>query len=648
VIVQAWDFLPGQDWAHEMQQATTGAERLVVILSAAYLQSGHGEAEWRPFYAKDPSGARGSLLPVRVNAVEPTGLLKTRIVVDLVGLDANSARAALLAAARGVRGKPTSEPAFPGTRGRPISTEAEAPRFPGEPERAPAPDEETEAVPATRREVPSPGRRLALLVASWEYQDAALSQLRATGQDAEGLAQVLRDPEVGGFEVRTLLNPPAHEVQLAVEDLLADRGRDDLVLLYFSCHGVKHPNGRLYFATFTTRRDRLAATAVSSEFLEEQLDQSRSRRVLVLLDCCYSGALARGPTAKGDQRVDLTEPFQGRGRVVLTASSSTEYAFEGDQLTSHNPGPSVFTSALVEGLETGVADRDQDGRISADELYEYVVDQVRERTPYHTPTKAVWSVQGKLYVARNRRPVRPPELPAELTSALANPLPQVREGAIPALLGLVAGPDQAVAVLARQALHELTDDDSRRVSAAAANALAAIPTQPGVTGPRADAADHVDVQLTRDGTVHGWSWRWPDGSVERYRHTSRYQLTDDFGQVEVLVGRTTRAAWGRERGRIVVFGNTGGSASTFYPWTEFVETDDGDYAAKLPNPVDPRKGLRDGDALPPRFATSTVKRNDRLFRSIREGRTLRLVVKADQEPAMVSHAYWVARLRGHV
>jgi hypothetical protein len=61
VAVQAWDFGPGRDWTHEIQQATLTAERVVAVLSAAYLQSGHGEAEWRAFYAKDPSGERGLL-----------------------------------------------------------------------------------------------------------------------------------------------------------------------------------------------------------------------------------------------------------------------------------------------------------------------------------------------------------------------------------------------------------------------------------------------------------------------------------------------------------------------------------------------------------------------------------------------------------
>jgi hypothetical protein len=117
-----------------MQQGTTAAERVVVVLSAAYLESEHGEAEWQVFQAKDPLGKRGLLLPVRIGDVEPPGLLTTRIYVDLVGRDASSARATLLAAARRVRGKPTSEPEFPGTPSPSMSHVTEAPQFPGEAE----------------------------------------------------------------------------------------------------------------------------------------------------------------------------------------------------------------------------------------------------------------------------------------------------------------------------------------------------------------------------------------------------------------------------------------------------------------------------------------------------------------------------------
>jgi tetratricopeptide (TPR) repeat protein len=131
VVVQAWDFTAGRDWAHEMQQATATTGRVVAVLSAAYLGSAHGEAEWRAFYAQDPSGERGLLLPVRVDKVDPPGLLKTRVYIDLVDRDAASARTALLAAVRDARGKPTEEPEFPGTR-QPAGSATEAPRFPGE------------------------------------------------------------------------------------------------------------------------------------------------------------------------------------------------------------------------------------------------------------------------------------------------------------------------------------------------------------------------------------------------------------------------------------------------------------------------------------------------------------------------------------
>jgi hypothetical protein len=131
VVVQAWDFTAGRDWAHEMQQATATARRVVPVLSAAYLRSAHGEAEWRVFYAEDPSGERRLLLPVRVDKVDPPGLLKTRVYVDLVDRDAAGARTALLAAVRDARGKPIEEPEFPGKR-QAAGSATEAPRFPGE------------------------------------------------------------------------------------------------------------------------------------------------------------------------------------------------------------------------------------------------------------------------------------------------------------------------------------------------------------------------------------------------------------------------------------------------------------------------------------------------------------------------------------
>src|SRR5215475_5646513 len=56
------------------------------------------------------------------------------------------------------------------------------------------------------------GRR-ALIVASHEYQDPGLRRLRAPAHNAEVLARVLRNSEIGGFDVQALINKPTHAVR---------------------------------------------------------------------------------------------------------------------------------------------------------------------------------------------------------------------------------------------------------------------------------------------------------------------------------------------------------------------------------------------------------------------------------------------------
>ena len=195
------------------------------------------------------------------------------------------------------------------------------------------------------------GTRSALIVGSDQYADPRLRRLRAPANDARALAAVLRDPEIGDFEVRTLLNEPAHVVNLAVEEFFADRRPGDLLLVHFSGHGVKDEDGELYFAASNTVLGRLGATAVAAEFVSRRMSRSRSRRVVLFLDCCYAGAFERGLVARAGVDMGIGQQFGGRGRAVITASSAMEYAFEGGELAdAHELSPSVFTSALVEGL----------------------------------------------------------------------------------------------------------------------------------------------------------------------------------------------------------------------------------------------------------------------------------------------------------
>jgi outer membrane biosynthesis protein TonB len=331
------------------------------------------------------------------------------------------------------------------------------------------------------------GRRSALILASYHYEDPGLRMLRAPARDAEALARVLQDPEIGNFQVRTVLNQPAHVVNLAVEEFFADCKPDDLLVLHFSGHGLKDDSGELHFAAADTRLLRLESTSVSAAFVNRQMSRSRSRRVVLLLDCCYAGAFERGMVPKADKAVHVEEQFGGRGRAVITASGAMEFAFENAELTvSSELRPSVFTRAVVEGLETGDADRDQDGYVDLDELYDYVYDRVREVTPNQTPGKWTFALQGELFIARRRTPVtKPAPLPDAVQQALDQPLGGVRLGAVHELERLLAGPHAGLALAARLTLERLRDDDSRAVAAAATAALAAHaePPAPAVEQP---------------------------------------------------------------------------------------------------------------------------------------------------------------------
>jgi hypothetical protein len=165
--------------------------------------------------------------------------------------------------------------------------------------------------------------------------------------------------------------------------------------------------------------------------------------------------------------------------------------------------------------------------------------------------------------------------------------------------------------------------------------------------PRGGGAGAVEFE----GDNGPWTYRWPgSGGVEKFYESRWYKLATSNGRRRVLVAWAVRSSWGKaDRRRAIVFLQQGDADSQrFYPWTEFVETDDGRYAAPLVDPTRPRKMLADGEPLPHRFDGLTVERSDRLFDSIQDGPSLRLVVDATDEVAMVEHGYWVATLRRRI
>jgi uncharacterized caspase-like protein len=249
--------------------------------------------------------------------------------------------------------------------------------------------------------------KVALLVGVSEYLEG-LNPLPGAVKDIEAMQRVLQHPEMGDFDdVKILSNPEPITMQEAIETLFSDRTKDELALLFFSGHGVKDESGLLYFATRLTRKnpkgDLVKATAVSAYFVQNIMSNSRCKRQVVILDCCFSGAFAEGMTAKDDGVVDVKTQLGGEGRAVLTSSTSTQYSFEQQEFDL-----SVYTRYIVEGIETGAADLDKDGLISVDNLHEYARKKVQEAVPAMKPK--IYAVEEGFKIQVAKAPVDDPKL----------------------------------------------------------------------------------------------------------------------------------------------------------------------------------------------------------------------------------------------
>jgi hypothetical protein len=156
------------------------------------------------------------------------------------------------------------------------------------------------------------------------------------------MAALLKANEDGSpnFECKVVTAPPFNigrvELKAKVRELFSDE--TDVALLYFSGHGtINDLDGYL-----VTQDARQYDEGVSMSDVARWANESKAHEVVILLDCCHSGALGNLPDV-GD-KVLLRE-----GVSILTASRGSQVAVE-------IAGGGVFTSLLCAALEGGASD----------------------------------------------------------------------------------------------------------------------------------------------------------------------------------------------------------------------------------------------------------------------------------------------------
>lgn len=225
------------------------------------------------------------------------------------------------------------------------------------------------------------GRRFALLVGVGTFDDTRWTPLRYAAKDARDMAAVLRDDKFGAYEDVVVLTSPADTTRSRIlSELAALKTRatrpTDVVLVYFSSHGTlaRDNRGELrrYLATSDARFHEAQTSALSIDQLTADFEQLGSRRRVMMLATCHSGAgkslltadvLAALQSIKSGQVRPLEEV--SRASIVLAASDFGETAREDESLQND-----VYTHFFVQGLR-GAADRNLDGAVSASEAHDH-------------------------------------------------------------------------------------------------------------------------------------------------------------------------------------------------------------------------------------------------------------------------------------
>ena len=220
--------------------------------------------------------------------------------------------------------------------------------------------------------------RFALLIGISKYDSPLVTPIPSAKEDIYAFQKVLVNSSTGLFPPKNVLvleNPSRMEMESEVYNLFKNKKPEDVALLFFSGHGILDDWNQFYFATRDTNIEINGEfnpiTTVSALQVQTIAQRSRSKKQILILDSCYSGAFSSGLIPKDDNHVNIKSQLGGRGRIVLTSSNSAQRSF-----FSTESKLSIYTNYLLEGIITGAADSNCNGYISVLEMHDYAKQKI--------------------------------------------------------------------------------------------------------------------------------------------------------------------------------------------------------------------------------------------------------------------------------
>jgi hypothetical protein len=255
----------------------------------------------------------------------------------------------------------------------------------------------------TQSRLPDPRTSRAVLFGAAKFPLAPqLPSIPAVTNNLNALTHLLTNPGTGVLPGEHCLQASESASVADVGDVLSAAAAEasDVLLVYYTGHGVLDDRGRLHFAVADTRAARVGFSAVSMDAVREALADSPAVIRVLILDCCFSGrafeAMA-GPDGLVGGQVDVA----GTYTITATARNTPALAPEGQRY-------SAFTGALLEAFN-----RPQVSTL--DQIYTDI-DRELARRGLPRPQRRVVNAAGDLVMALG--PISQP-LPAVTSPAKA-------------------------------------------------------------------------------------------------------------------------------------------------------------------------------------------------------------------------------------
>lgn len=274
-------------------------------------------------------------------------------------------------------------------------------------------------------------KQWALLIGVEKYQQA--SPLRFTVNDVVQIAHTLHAR--GGFDPECILQvtddakDPTHRPDKAkllalIPDWLKQIGPNDRLIVYFSGHGFRDKDGKVFLAPIDVDPAKPAVTGIPIEWLRGQIAECRAAFKLLILDACHAGSEKGEDESQGVAAEVLGQTFHNLEGVVTLASSTAQ---QKSQIWEEKE-QSLFSFWLKQGLK-GHADLDNDGNVDVDELYKYLSRSVPQTAKAwfpraQDPVRIVRPGTLAVPIVVHLRPQRLREMLADMGELLADSIRQ--------------------------------------------------------------------------------------------------------------------------------------------------------------------------------------------------------------------------------